>query len=139
MKNDGRVVPESGTAVPYSAYYRQQTPQEDLELTHVGPGTPCGEYMRRFWQPVGLSAELKDLPRRIRIFGEDLVLFRTGQEQIGLLRLQCSHRGTSLEFGTVERQGIRCCYHGWLYGVDGTVLETPGEPTDDTYRDRFCH
>ena len=61
---------------PYSAYYYRDVPQEDEELTHVGPGTPCGEYFRRYWLPVELSAELKDLPRRIRILGEDLVVFR---------------------------------------------------------------
>ena len=67
------------------------------------------------------------------------MLFRDGQGQIGLLMQHCSHRGTSLEFGTVERYGIRCCYHGWLYGVDGRILDTPGEPADSTYKDRFVH
>ena len=51
---------------PYSAYNHREVPEEDTELTHVGPGTPCGEYFRRFWQPIGFSDELKDLPRRIR-------------------------------------------------------------------------
>jgi nitrite reductase/ring-hydroxylating ferredoxin subunit len=114
-------------------------PDEDKELTHVGPGTPGGEYLRRFWHPVGLSASLQDLPKAVRILGEDLVLFRNGEGHVGLLQLHCPHRGTSLEFGTVERQGLRCCYHGWLYGVDGRVLETPGEPADSTYKDRFYH
>ena len=93
----------------YGAYYSHQVPNEDEELTHVGPGTPCGEYLRRFWQPVAHSDELKDLPIRIRILGEDLVIFRDGTGNIGLLDLHCSHRGTSLEFGLIEQQGIRCC------------------------------
>ena len=126
-------------AAPYGGYYHREVPEEDVELTHVGPGTPCGEYLRRFWQPVGVSSELKDLPRAIRILGEDLVLFRDGQEQVGLLELHCSHRGTSLEFGTVERQGIRCCYHGWLYAADGRVLDTPGEPAESTFKERLYH
>jgi phenylpropionate dioxygenase-like ring-hydroxylating dioxygenase large terminal subunit len=71
--------------------------------------------------------------------GEDLVLFRDGRGQVGLLALHCSHRGTTLEWGAVEAVGIRCCYHGWLYDVDGRVLETPGEPPESTYKDRFCH
>lgn len=129
----------ASSIAPYSAYFRREVPEEDKELTHVGPGTPCGEYLRRFWHPVGLSAELQDLPRAVRVLAEDLVLFRDGQGQVGLLQLHCPHRGTSLEFGTVERQGLRCCYHGWLYGVDGRVLETPGEPADSTYKDRITH
>src|SRR5581483_1058955 len=107
--------------------------------THVGPGTPCGEYFRRFWLPVGLSSALDDLPRAVRILGEDLVLFRDGRGRIGLIAAHCSHRGTSLEFGTVERDGLRCCYHGWLYGHDGCVLETPGEPPESTIRGRLYH
>ena len=124
---------------PYSAYYHRDIPREDEELTHVGPGTPCGEYLRRFWQPVSHSHELKDLPKRIRIMCEDLVLFRDQAGKVGLLELQCSHRGTSLEFGQICEQGIRCCYHGWLYDVDGKILETPGEPPDSTLKDRLHH
>ena len=124
---------------PYSAYYHRDIPKEDEELTHVGPGTPCGEYLRRFWQPVSHSAELKDLPKRIRIMCEDLVLLRDGSGKVGLLELHCSHRGTSLEFGQICEKGIRCCYHGWLYDVDGKILETPGEPPDSTLKDRLHH
>jgi hypothetical protein len=58
---------------------------------------------------------------------------------VGLLELHCPHRGTSLEFGLVGAKGIRCCYHGWLFDVDGTILETPGEPADSTLRNRLCH
>jgi phenylpropionate dioxygenase-like ring-hydroxylating dioxygenase large terminal subunit len=123
----------------FGAYYQREVPREDTELTHVGPGTPCGEYLRRFWQPVGLSAELADLPRRIRIMGEDLVLFRDLQRRVGLLQLHCSHRGTSLEFGRLTDRGIMCCYHGWEYAVDGTVVATPGEPADSPIKERLCH
>lgn len=124
---------------PYGGYAHGEVPAPDLELTQVGPGTPGGEYLRRFWHPVGLSRELKDLPKRVRILGEDLVLFRDGRGQIGLLELHCPHRGTSLEFGMVQRCGIRCCYHGWVVDVDGRVLETPGEPPESTLKDRFFH
>src|SRR5581483_3102274 len=127
------------SAAPFSAYFKRDVPEADAELTRVGPGTPCGEYLRRFWHPVGLSAGLKDLPRAVRILGEELVLFRSGEGAVGLLQLHCPHRGTSLEYGTVERRGLRCCYHGWLYGVDGRILDTPGEPEDSSYKDRFTH
>ncbi len=129
----------SEARTPFGGYYHRDVPQPDLELTQVGPGTPGGEYLRRFWHPVGLSAELLDLPRRIRVLGEDLVLFRDGEGRVGLLNLHCSHRGTSLEFAMVERRGIRCCYHGWAFDVDGRVLDIPGEPPESTLKDRLYH
>ena len=126
-------------STPYSAYLHRERPGEDEELTRVGPGTPCGEYLRRFWQPIIRSSELTDLPQRLRILGEDLVVFRDKRGAIGLLELYCPHRGTSLEFGLISEKGIRCCYHGWLFDVDGTILETPGEPADSTLKERLFH
>jgi nitrite reductase/ring-hydroxylating ferredoxin subunit len=126
-------------STPYGAYLNREVPSEDIELTHVGPGTPGGEYLRRFWQPVGFVADLDDRPRRIRLLGEDLVLFRDGRGQIGLLQVLCPHRGASLEFGRVADRGLRCCYHGWLFDVDGRILETPGESPTSTLKDRLCH
>jgi nitrite reductase/ring-hydroxylating ferredoxin subunit len=123
----------------YAAYHHRERPAEDEELTHVGPGTPCGEYLRRFWQPIITAKELQDLPRRLRIMGEDLVAFRDKSGAVGLLELYCPHRGTSLEFGLVCEKGLRCCYHGWLFDVDGTILETPGEPPGSTLKDRLYH
>jgi phenylpropionate dioxygenase-like ring-hydroxylating dioxygenase large terminal subunit len=123
---------------PYGAYFTREVPPPDDELTRVGPGTPCGEYLRRFWQPVAFARDLKDTPLRIRIMGEDLVVFRDKTGRVGLLQLQCSHRGTSLEYGLISEHGIRCCYHGWVYDVDGRILETPGEPASSTLKDRLC-
>lgn len=110
-----------------------------MELTHVRPGTPCGEYLRKTWQPLCLSAELADLPKAVRLLGEDLVAFRDKSGRVGLLHRHCSHRGTSLEFGIPSQKGIRCCYHGWLYDIDGTVLETPGEPPDSPLKNSLRH
>ena len=124
---------------PHSAYYHREVPDEDPFLMHVGPGTPAGEYLRRFWQPVAFSGQLKDLPLRVRVMGEDLVVFRDKSGHVGLLELHCNHRGTSLEYGKIEERGIRCCYHGWLFDVDGRILETPLEPPDSTLKDRLCH
>ncbi|MGC2202907.1 MAG: Rieske 2Fe-2S domain-containing protein [Stellaceae bacterium] len=126
-------------SMTYGAYHHRERLPADPELTQVGPGTPCGEYLRRFWQPVILLEELRELPRRLRIMGEDLVAFRDRSGAVGLLELHCPHRGTSLEFGLISDKGIRCCYHGWLFDVDGTILETPGEPPDSTLRDRLYH
>ena len=115
--------------------------QENDLLTSVGPGTPCGEMLRRYWWPIGFSELVteKQTPTKVRLLGEDFVLFRDGALRLGLLELHCSHRGTSLEFGRVEGQGIRCCYHGWLYDVAGRCLEQPAEPAESTFKDRIQH
>jgi len=123
---------------PYGAYLVREVPPPDDELTRVGPGTPGGEYLRRFWQPVVFARDLGEVPLRIRIMGEDLVVFRDKSGRAGLLQLHCAHRGTSLEYGLIGERGIRCCYHGWVYDVDGRILETPGEPAASTLKERLC-
>ncbi|HEX9442671.1 MAG TPA: Rieske 2Fe-2S domain-containing protein [Candidatus Binatia bacterium] len=110
--------------------------EENDLLTRVGPGTPAGAMLRRYWHPIGFAAELKKRPVRKRLLGEDLVLFRDDGGRPGLLALRCAHRGTSLEFGHIEDGGLRCCYHGWLYDVEGRVLEQPGEPPESNFKDR---
>src|SRR6185437_8845410 len=80
--------------------YGRQSATHDAMLTEVRAGTPCGEWLRRFWHPVALSSD-----------------------------------GTTLFYGKVEDEGIRCCYHGWLFGVDGTCLDQPCEPDHGQHRD----
>ena len=110
-----------------TAYGRPRAVPNHL-LTQVGPGTPCGELMRRFWQPVLASRNFTNRPREVRILGEDLLAFRDGSGKPGLLYPRCMHRGTSLLYGHVEPDGIRCCYHGWKFGVDGQCIDQPCEP-----------
>ena len=98
------------------------------ELTEVGAGTPMGELLRRYWHPVGTLADATDTPRRVRVLGEDLILFRDQSGRPGLVYPHCAHRGASLFYGKVEARGIRCCYHGWLFDVQGHCLEQPCEP-----------
>ena len=119
--------------------YGLKIPEPDPELTRVGPGTPCGELMRRYWQPVCLAADLKDLPKKVKILGEELIAFRDGRGKAGLLFFRCSHRGSSLEYGRVEERGLRCCYHGWLYDVEGNVLEMPLEPAPNPFLKQIQH
>jgi phenylpropionate dioxygenase-like ring-hydroxylating dioxygenase large terminal subunit len=129
----------SKTKTRFAGYLlRESELVEDKELTHVGPGTPGGEYLRRFWQPVTLSSQLRDVPLAVRLLGEDLVLFRDLSGRVGLVHKHCPHRGVSLEFGVLDERGIRCSYHNWLIDVDGTVLETPAEPTDKLCKN-VCH
>jgi phenylpropionate dioxygenase-like ring-hydroxylating dioxygenase large terminal subunit len=75
-----------------------------------------------------MSSQLKDVPHPIRILGEDLVAFRDLSGQVAVMHRHCAHRGASLEFGVIQEQGIRCCYHGFHYAVDGMLIEAPTEP-----------
>src|SRR5438552_1322248 len=117
---------------------------EEEVLIRVGPGTPSGEVFRRYWLPVECSANLgrfasgsnasANNPIRVKVLNEDLVLYRDASGKPGLLAEHCSHRGTSLYYGRVEENCLRCLYHGWAYDHDGNVLETPGEPPDSNFR-----
>jgi hypothetical protein len=107
MPDDLHVESENGEA------YGRRSPVHNPVWTEVGPGTACGEFMRRYWNPVAVSAEVTTVPQKLRILGEDLVLFRDRKGRPGLLYPRCMHRGTTLYYGKVEEDGIRCCYHGW--------------------------
>jgi 5,5'-dehydrodivanillate O-demethylase len=106
-------------------------------LTRVGPGTPMGELLRRYWYPVAISSQLppRDL-RKVRLLGEDLVLYRLSDGSLHLLEDRCPHRGAALSYGIVEREGLRCPYHGWLFDGGGRCLEQPGEPEGSTFAER---
>jgi 5,5'-dehydrodivanillate O-demethylase oxygenase subunit len=111
--------------------------ERNERLTQVSRGTPGGELLRRYWQPVAASAELSRKPtKRVRILGEDLALFRNRKGTMGLLPLHCPHRGASLAYGMVEDAGLRCAYHGWLFDASGQCLEQPNEADSTTFRDR---
>lgn len=115
--------------------------EENQRLTRTDRGTPAGELLRRYWQPVALSQELApgNAPMPVRIMGEDLVLFRDDRDRVGLLGIHCSHRGTDLSYGRIENGGLRCLYHGWLYDIHGRCLEQPGEPGGGEHRDAIRH
>lgn len=107
-------------------------------FTRVGPGTPCGNLLRRYWHPVCPSADLDAASprRRVRLLGEDLVVFRHAEGAYSALAERCLHRGCSLYYGFVEHDGVRCAYHGWKFAPDGRCLEQPFEPAESTYKDR---
>ena len=98
-------------------------------MTRIGSGTPAGKLLRRYWQPVALVDELQgERPvKAVRIFGEELVIFRTGSSY-GLIGRHCAHRGADLAYGRLEDGGLRCAFHGWLFDAQGRCLETPAEP-----------
>jgi nitrite reductase/ring-hydroxylating ferredoxin subunit len=103
--------------------YGRPAPTYHADLTEVGPGKPMGELMRRYWHPIGLIEDATDVPRQIRVLGEDLILFRDKKGRPGVVEPRCCHRGASLYFGRVEDEGIRCGYHGWLFDVEGRCLD----------------
>jgi 5,5'-dehydrodivanillate O-demethylase len=108
------------------------TREENELLTRVGPGTPGGELLRRYWHPIAVAQDLSaDNPTKfIRVLGENLVLFRDTRGNVGLIGDRCSHRNASLCYGRVEERGISCAYHGWLFDTQGNILETPPERND---------
>ena len=116
--------------------YALREPSSRTELTSVGRGTPMGELLRRYWHPVGLVADATDIPRKVRVLGEDLILFRDKRGRAGLLHARCCHRGTTLYYGKVEEDGIRCCYHGWKFDTEGHCLEQPCEPDGGLFKDK---
>ena len=104
--------------------------QENESLTRVGPGTPMGALMRRYWHPVAASAELDERPtKEVRILGEDLVLYKDRSGTLGLIDRVCAHRRVNLAYGIPEEHGLRCMYHGWMYDETGQCIEQPFEET----------
>jgi len=105
---------------------------EDNEiLTRVGPGTPMGALLRRYWTPACLCAEIPEAggaPARVKLLGERLVAYRDTRGRVGLVQENCPHRGASLYFGRNEDAAIRCVYHGWAFDVDGRCVDMPSEP-----------
>jgi len=110
-------------------------------LTRTGPGTPMGELLRRYWQPIALSKDVTadGAPLATTLLDEDLVLFRDSQGRPGLLGRKCSHRCADLSYGRSENGGLRCIYHGWLFDREGRCLEQPGEPGGGEHRSRIEH
>jgi nitrite reductase/ring-hydroxylating ferredoxin subunit len=121
MMTNQRAIRELGSA------YDLPTPSSDINLTSVTRGTPGGELLRRYWHPIAVASEVKDLPVAVRVLGEDLILFKSSSDRFGLVYPRCVHRGTTLYYGKVEESGIHCGYHGWLFDDEGNCLNQPCE------------
>lgn len=119
---------------------RSETHLEFLrEYPKTGPGTRAGAMLRRYWHPLCLSSDLRDLPYGVRMLGEDLVAFRVQDGSIGLLAVRCPHRGASLEYGQVRPAGLQCSYHGWTYDRRGSCVAMPLEPADSRVKTEIQH
>src|SRR6266699_808349 len=116
--------------------------EENELVTRVGPGTPMGEVLRRYWMPFLLQEDLPGPdcpPVRVRLLGEDLVAFRDSEGRVGLLDELCPHRLASLFLGRNEESGLRCVYHGWKFDTEGRCIDMPNEPADSFFKDKIQH
>jgi 5,5'-dehydrodivanillate O-demethylase len=112
--------------------------QENETLTRVGPGTPMGNLLRRYWFPIATITEMRERwTKRVRLLGENLVLFKDRNGRYGLLAEFCPHRRASLAYGIPESDGIRCPYHGWKFDGTGRCLEQPNEPEGSTFKEKI--
>ncbi|MEA2907308.1 MAG: phthalate 4,5-dioxygenase [Alphaproteobacteria bacterium] len=114
-------------------------PEDNERLVRVGPGTPAGTLMRRYWQAALLADELPERdgpPVRVRLLCEDLIAFRDTNGRIGLVEAYCPHRRAALFFGRNEECGLRCAYHGWKFDVDGNCVDMPSEPAGAPMKDK---
>jgi 5,5'-dehydrodivanillate O-demethylase len=112
------------------------TQQENELFTRVGPGTPMGNVLRRYWHPVGSTELVTEKPQRITVLGEELLLYRASDQSVVLMELRCAHRRVAMDFGRVENDCIRCPYHGWLYDRSGQCLEQPAEPDGSSFKEK---
>ena len=111
--------------------------EENALFTRIGPGTKMGEVLRRYWHPVGLSEQITKKPKRVKVLGEELVLYRGESGTPVLMQLRCAHRSLALDYGRVEGDNLRCPYHGWLYDKAGQCLEQPAEPEGSSFKDKI--
>ena len=120
--------------VPMKSAYDLPVGTSLSDLVSTAKGTPSGELLRRYWHPILKSDALTDRPVPVRVLGEDLVAFRTIRGEVGLFHPRCAHRGADLRYGKVEENGLRCCYHGWLFDPNGRCLSQPCEPGEGEAR-----
>ena len=114
------------------------TQEMNDRITRVGPGTPMGELMRRYWHPIAGSVLLTDdnPTREVRLLGEDLVLYRDASGTLGLIEPSCAHRKANLSYGIPEANGLRCAYHGWIFNEAGQCMDQPSEPEGSKFKDK---
>lgn len=137
IEDEQRVANEVAVQIDTGTAYGMAPGTHDADLTEVGPGTPMGELLRRYWQPIGLAEDATDIPKAVRVLGEDLILFRDTKGRTGLMHPRCTHRGTSLLYARVDEFGIRCCYHGWAFDTEGHCTDQPCEPHNGPSKHTF--
>jgi 5,5'-dehydrodivanillate O-demethylase len=113
------------------------TVEQNNELTQIGPGTPMGELLRRYWYPIAFEEDFDTVPAKtVRLLSEDWTLYKTPSGKYGIIGEKCAHRRASLTYGVVHEDGVRCGYHGWKFDFDGQCVEQPAEADNQNFRDR---
>jgi 5,5'-dehydrodivanillate O-demethylase len=108
------------------------TEEVNDRYSRVGAGTPTGELMRRYWHPIAAVSQMKDkATKKVRLLGEDLILYKDRSGDFGLIEPHCAHRRMNMIYGIPQEHGLRCPYHGWLYDETGQCMEQPYEETED--------
>src|SRR3972149_7750 len=113
--------------------------EDNQLLCRVGPGTPMGDLMRQYWLPAIRSDELPSPdspPMRLRLLGENLIVFRTTSSSVGMIQNSCPPRGASMFFGRNEEDGLRCVYHGWKFDTAGACIDMPSEPAESNFKNK---
>jgi 5,5'-dehydrodivanillate O-demethylase oxygenase subunit len=110
---------------------------ENARFTQIGPGTAMGAVLRRYWHPVGCSEFVTKKPQRVKVLGEELVLYRGESGKPVLMQLRCAHRSLALDYGRVEGDSLRCPYHGWLYDKTGQCIAQPAEPEGSSFKEKI--
>src|SRR3954451_25162745 len=94
----------------------------------VGPGTPMGGLLRRSWTPFAAVGEMDERSTKaVRLFGEDVVLYKDQGGTYGLVDRHCPHRRAHMSYGSVEAGGLRSNSHGWPFAEAGQCIQQPFE------------
>jgi len=60
-----------------------------------------------------------------RLMGRDLVVYRGQDGNVRASDAFCPHMGAHLAEGSVEGNSIRCFFHHWCFGEDGSCIDIP--------------
>jgi 5,5'-dehydrodivanillate O-demethylase len=113
------------------------TVEQNEELTNVGPGSPMGDLLRYYWYPIAFESDFDKAPTKsVRLLAEDWTVYKTPSGRYGIIAERCPHRRSSLTYGVVTEDGVRCGYHGWRFDFDGNCLEQPAEADNQNFRNR---
>ncbi len=111
--------------------------EQNERLTRIGPGTPAGNLLRRYWHPIATNQQFAENPvKAVRLLGENFTLFRDRQGRLGLVQQRCAHRSVDLKHGIPTEEGLRCPYHGWMYDATGQCLQQPAEDPEHNFAAR---